>query len=116
MKQKLLLFLSLPFLFFIYSCEKPNLQIEVPSCVEKKIKDLEKNKDANVGASVWQWQVDGKKFFYFVSPCCDRFNELFDNSCNRICAPDGGISGEGDGNCPEFKGDKIETLVWQSPN
>jgi hypothetical protein len=114
MKNKLLLLIIFPFMFFANSCEKPTLQIEVPSCIEKKINGLEKNKEANIGASVWQWEVDGKKFFYFVAPCCDQLNELFSSSCERICAPDGGITGEGDGNCPDFDADKVETLVWQA--
>jgi hypothetical protein len=33
-----------------------------------------------------------------------------------ICQPDGGITGKGDGKCPDFDKNKTnEKLVWQDP-
>ncbi len=40
--------------------------------------------------------------YLFSSNCCDQFNTLYDESCNRICAPSGGFTGRGDGRCRDF--------------
>jgi len=51
-------------------------------------------------------------FYYITSDCCDQFNYLYDDKCNLICAPDGGLSGMGNGKCPNFNGQIEKTLVW----
>ncbi len=99
--------------FFFTSCEKLDLEIDVPGCVEEKIKEVKRRDVHNPPASVWKWEVDGNTYFYFTSDCCDQLNYLYDDKCNVVCAPDGGISGTGDGNCPEFEGELIKTLVWE---
>lgn len=93
------------------SCKELELEIKVPKCVEKEIRKIEKEEGDSY--SVWEWKVDGKVFYYISSPCCDKFNWLYDNNCNKVCAPDGGISGQGDGNCPQFEGKIEKTLVWE---
>lgn len=41
-------------------------------------------------------------------------SRLFDENCNRICAPDGGKTGKGDGKCPDFFEKRTdEKLVWK---
>jgi len=30
-----------------------------------------------------------------------------------MCAPDGGITGKGDENCPEFSSEIKKTLIWE---
>ncbi len=97
----------------IISCSKLELEKDIPNSIEKKIKKL-KNKDVqNPLAKVWEWKVDGNMYYYFTSDCCDQFNYLYDENCNVICAPDGGFSGSGDGNCPNFNGQIEKTLVWE---
>ena len=95
------------------ACEKLNLAEDVPSCVEKKIREIKKEDLRNPPAQVWKWAVDGKNYYYFNSDCCDQFNYLYDENCNVVCAPDGGFTGHGDGNCPEFIGQIVRTLVWE---
>ena len=95
------------------SCEKLNLAVDVPSCVEEKIRDIEKADLQNPPAQVWKWEVDGNTYFYITSDCCDQFNYLYDEDCNVVCAPDGGFTGNGDGNCPDFNGEIVKTLVWE---
>jgi hypothetical protein len=36
-----------------------------------------------------------------------------DQDCNYICAPYGGITGKGDGNCADFSDAKYLRLVWK---
>ncbi|MBU1101268.1 MAG: hypothetical protein KKA84_12780 [Bacteroidetes bacterium] len=52
---------------------------------------------------------------YYVPPqCCDQFSTLYDKDGNIICAPDGGITGQGDGRGSDFFAErKNKKLIWQ---
>ena len=52
--------------------------------------------------------------FYYVPPrCCDIWSDLFDAEGSLVCHPDGGITGGGDGQCPDL-GELIrEEIVWR---
>jgi len=95
------------------SCEKLDLEVNIPNCVERKIKEIKKEDVRNPPAEVWQWKVNEKIYYYITSDCCDKFNYLYDDNCNVVCAPDGGITGAGDGNCPDFNGQVERTLIWK---
>ncbi|MHC1776059.1 MAG: hypothetical protein AB9834_11670 [Lentimicrobium sp.] len=97
----------------ISACEKSDLKKDVPDCIESKINDIKNEPVRNPPASVWEWKVDGKTYYYITSDCCDQFNYLYDDDCSEVCAPDGGFTGAGDGQCPDFQGQIIKTLVWE---
>lgn len=40
--------------------------------------------------------------YLFNAPCCDRFNKLYDAEGRYICAPTGGFTGQGSGDCPAW--------------
>jgi hypothetical protein len=101
------------FLAVPYACQSDDPEIEAPSCIRTIIEQIASEPVRNPPASVWRWEVDGQTFYYETSDCCDQFNNLYDTDCNMVCAPDGGITGEGDGNCPEFTGEITRTLIWQ---
>src|SRR5262245_15993153 len=42
----------------------------------------------------------GNSAYAIPSPCCDKFNYLYDSRGVILCAPSGGFTGRGDGNCP----------------
>jgi hypothetical protein len=86
---------------------------DVPNCVKIKIRKIKREEVRNPPAIVWEWKVNGKTYYYITSDCCDQFNYLYDDNCKEVCAPDGGFSGEGDGNCPEFNGQVEKTLIWE---
>lgn len=94
-------------------CNSPDLEKDAPPCIQRKIKDIQKEDVWNPPAEVWEWKVDGNTYYYFTSSCCDQYNYLFDENCNQICAPDGGFTGNGDGNCPNFSGSIQKSLVWR---
>ena len=61
-----------------------------------------------------RYVIDGKVFYYVAAPCCDQFNDLYDARGQRVCSPDGGISGHGDGRCPDIHVDPHEGgIVWR---
>ena len=107
----------LPFSFFILllmvGCKKPDIKTDVPNCIEQKIRKLYNSKVQNPPAKVYKWEVDEQVYYLFTADCCDQYSYLYDDECNVVCAPSGGFSGSGDGKCPEWQGDKVETLIWE---
>jgi hypothetical protein len=95
------------------SCGDNDLDIDAPACIEQKIEEIIDKEVANPPTQVWRWEADGQIFYYITSDCCDQYNYLYSENCETICAPDGGISGEGDGNCPEFTSEIQKTLIWE---
>lgn len=95
------------------SCKKDEEEIETKTCIEIKIDELKNEQVQNPPAKIWEWKADSKTYYYVTSGCCDQFNFLYDHNCNKVCAPDGGFSGNGDGNCPEFNSEIEKTLVWE---
>ena len=62
-----------------------------------------------------RYAVDGKVFYDVAAPCCDQFNALYEARGQRVCAPDGGITGHGDGRCPGIHVDPHEGgIVWRA--
>ncbi|MDN3669136.1 hypothetical protein QWY93_07330 [Echinicola jeungdonensis] len=99
--------------FSLTSCEETSWKAGVPDCVISKIKTISQQEVSNPPTEVWKWEVDGQTYYYFTSPCCDQFDYLYDGECQQVCAPDGGITGQGDGNCPDFEGEIEKTLIWK---
>ncbi|WP_456376110.1 DUF6970 domain-containing protein [Lutibacter sp.] len=95
------------------SCEKYGLDVEAPTCIKNKIEKIINTKVTNPPAQVWKWEVDGTIYYYFTSNCCDQFNYLYNEQCEIVCAPDGGFTGDGDGNCPDFISEITKTLIWE---
>ncbi len=104
------LFLSA--LLFV-SCEKLDVPKGTPSCIKSRIKAVDGKDIVASPVSVSRWEVDGKTYYYLQSACCDQFNDLVDEDCNFVCAPDGGITGQGYGNCPAWTGNVERTLIWE---
>ena len=111
--SKTLFILIVSSFLFLPSCDKSNLSVKAPLCIEDMIKTIQAEDVQNPPAQVWRWQVDGQTYFYITSNCCDQFNYLFDSQCIMVCAPDGGITGAGDGNCPDLNSQIEKILVWE---
>ncbi len=65
---------------------------------------------------IWEWKYPDRTLYYLVSACCDQYNQLFTANCEYVCAPDGGITGKGDGNCQDFAGEVSKKLLWKRPS
>jgi len=113
MKKNLILVLFI--IFTLLSCEKSDLNIDAPNCIKNKIEKIINNNVSNPPTQVWKWKVDEATYYYITSDCCDQYNYLYNEQCELICAPDGGIIGTGDGKCPNFTGDILKTLIWKDP-
>jgi len=107
------IYLLIVLLFLNTSCEKSSLNIDAPNCIENEIKKIKSEAVRNPPAEVWKWEADGQIYYYITSDCCDQYNFLYNSNCEVICAPDGGLIGSGDGNCPNFIEPIKKTLIWK---
>ena len=114
--MRTLLIVSLALLIaplYITSCSKIDVKKDVPFCIEQKIKEIKNEPVQNPPAEVWEWKTDTETYYYITSDCCDQYNYLYDDDCNIVCAPDGGFTGNGDGQCPDFSSTPVKTLIWE---
>ena len=91
-----------------------NKQATAPECIVDLIEVAENNPVQSPPLSVFQYDYLGKNVYYISSPCCDQFNYVLDDHCEKICAPGGGFTGKGDGRCNDFFSVATgKTLIWQ---
>ena len=78
------------------------------------IQQLQEEKPANPPAKIYRYTYNDQEVYYLTSRCCDVPSKLYDMYGNVLCEPDGGITGRGDGRCPDFFEErKDETLIWE---
>lgn len=112
MKFYYLLFLFL--ISFNFSCDEIIDDDGTTQCIRELINEIKKEPVANPPRAVYSYRYKGKTVFYVTSNCCDQYNVLYDVNCNIICYPDGGITGMGDGRCPDFFDTATnQTLIWK---
>ncbi|RLD84716.1 MAG: hypothetical protein DRJ10_00445 [Bacteroidetes bacterium] len=81
--------------------------------MERKIYDIAEGEVWNPPAKVYSYMYNGEIVYYFPSRCCDIPSILYDKNCNAICSPDGGITGDGNGQCSDFFNFRTnEKLIW----
>jgi hypothetical protein len=103
--------LCFSFLILFINCQKND---EVPAWVNEKIEQFKSEPVTNPPRSIYQYEYNGQTVYFIPQICCDIPSILYDASGNELCSPDGGISGTGDGNCPDFMETKTkEKLIWQ---
>ena len=89
---------------------------QLPTCIKNKIDSFKLKEPHERPQRVIEYMYKGKKVYYIAMPCCDFFNEVYDDKCNLLGVPDGGFSGQGDGKLPDFfKEATAEKLVWGKP-
>jgi len=100
------------FLLFVAACS-PSTGNDWPPFVDQLIAELEAGPKKNPPGSIWKYNYNGLVVFYIPPSCCDVPGELYTSDGEPVCAPDGGITGAGDGRCPDFFGARTgELLVW----
>lgn len=87
----------------------------LPTCIKNKIDSFKIKEVHEKPQRVVEYKYKGKKVYYVVMPCCDFFNEVYDETCKFLGCPDGGFTGKGDGKLPDFFTEaKEEKIIWQS--
>ena len=99
--MRFLLIMTIAVVAVARSCHKEKSGI-IPVCIQRKIDSIKTQPKWNPPAQVDAYEYNGKTVYLFSSNCCDQYNELYDVQCRYICAPTGGYTGKGDGNCADF--------------
>lgn len=108
------IFLLFGFSILIISCGKERLPKDTPQCIEDKINAIADGEVWNPPAIIYSYTYNEKTVYYFPPRCCDIPSTLYDDNCNIICSPDGGITGNGDGQCSDFFTTRTdEKLIWK---
>ena len=105
------------FIIFLLSCSS-NKKIysypALPECLELKIKAMAADPSQGSPLSVTSYIYKQHTVYYIVSPCCDKFNIVYDSACNVLGRPDGGFTGRGDGSMKDFRDEATnEILIWK---
>ena len=102
----------------ITTCSDPASPFDdEPAWVRQMIRDFEAAPVGNPPQSIWKYRYNGMTYYYVPPQCCDQYSDLYNFFGDIVCHPDGGITGRGDGKCPEDFRDKakMKELVWQDP-
>ncbi len=114
MKARLLVILAA--VLVLTACAAAVAQTGNPVWVDQLIKKFESEKVGNPPQSIWRYEYQGQSVYYVPAQCCDMFSSLYDANGTVICAPDGGLTGRGDGHCPDFYSHRSkEQLIWKDP-
>ena len=85
-----------------------------PPWVGAMIKQMQNGPAGNPPLTLWRYTYNGRTVYYLPPQCCDQYSALYDSNQNRICAPDGGMAGNGDGRCADFYQKRTaQKLLWQ---
>ena len=86
----------------------------IPACLARQIESFNKKETTNIPIQIDEYTYKGKRSFLFTADCCDQFNTLYDENCNVICSPSGGLEGGGDHKCEDFsKEGKLVKQIWK---
>ncbi|MBK8609235.1 MAG: hypothetical protein IPL84_04635 [Chitinophagaceae bacterium] len=92
-----------------------NTMAKIPTCLQNKIDSFKLKESHEMPQKVVEYTYRGKTVYYVVMPCCDFYNEVYDDHCNFLGAPDGGFTGLGDGKLPDFlKEAKVKKTIWEA--
>lgn len=109
--KRLLTLLLLTSLLSAFQCEDENGPC--PDFIPTKIREILAKPKQNPAAEITEYQFQGQTVYLVSSDCCDQFNYLYSECGDVICAPSGGITGRGDGLCPDFATQATNPrLVW----
>lgn len=103
-------------ILLLASCAPKNQGLaNMPSCLATKIDSIKRDGKVNLPTSVIQYSYKGAPVYYVTAGCCDQFNEVYDANCKQIGAPDGGVTGKGDGKLTDFYSNATnKRVVWEN--
>ncbi len=86
----------------------------LPEWVDELIADIESQPVTDPPLWIARYDFRGQHVYYVPQHCCDFPSVLYDSQGTIICSPDGGISGSGDGRCPDFFAERQnERVLWR---
>jgi uncharacterized protein DUF6970 len=103
---------------FVGACgvQSPSAPEPLPAWLDSLIRELSNAPVANPPASIARYEYKGEVVYYLPPRCCDIQGNVYQLDGRLLCHPDGGLSGRGDGRCPDFLSErKNERVVWRDP-
>ena len=93
---------------------QPNTPTGNPAWVDDLVRQFQSAPVGNPPQSIWRYEYKGQVVYYVPPQCCDMTSTLYDANGKVICAPDGGLTGAGDRQCPDFASQRTqEKLIWK---
>jgi len=87
---------------------------DTPVFVKDVVAKFEAAPRTNPPARIVRYRWHGQIVYYVPPRCCDVPGVLYDAQGARLCEPDGGFVGGGDGKCPDFRDKRgDEKVVWR---
>ena len=84
-----------------------------PAWVAQLIAKFQSDPVGNPPQSIYKYDYKGQTVYYVPPQCCDQYSKLYDANGSIICAPDGGLTGQGDKKCSDFFNESTNrTLIW----
>lgn len=85
-----------------------------PAWLGTVIAELEREPVANPPALIASYEYKGQTVYYLPPRCCDVPSTVYGPTGTVICSADGGLTGKGDGRCPDFFAErKNERMIWR---
>jgi hypothetical protein len=110
--MKVRFIIIIPIIILLAGCMQTT-QSSNPDWVDQLIKKIESQPVGNPPLSIWRYEYNGQVVYFVPAHCCDISSVVYDTGGNILCAPDGGIKGDGDGLCSDFFTQRInEQLIW----
>ena len=100
------------------SCDEktPVAPEPTPQWLTTLIRNFEMQPVANPPVAITRYEYKGEKVYFVPPRCCDIWSDLYRADGTTLCHPDGGLSGNGDGRCPDFFTErKNAQIIWQDP-
>lgn len=86
----------------------------IPVCLQDKIRIMADEPGEGSPLYVAQYQYKKQTVYYLASPCCDKYNVVYDSSCHVLGYPDGGFTGRGDGKMSDFSAEATnKKIIWE---
>jgi hypothetical protein len=87
---------------------------DIPGWVKNTIVQKESAQVDNPPGYIEKCIYQNRNVFYISSGCCDQYSYLYDENQIKVCAPDGGMDGQGDGKCLDYYNEKKDCkMLWK---
>lgn len=103
-------------LFVSCTNKSPVAPDQAPAWLTALIRAFERDPVASPALSITRYEYKGE-VVYFVPPrCCDIWSDVYRADGSILCHANGGITGGGDGRCPDFLSERTTAqIIWQDP-
>ncbi len=111
----------LPCLVFVGFCgctsdAPPTNPAALPAWLGQQIDVVQREPVTNPPVVFMSYHYRGQRVFYRPPYCCDVQGVVYTENGMKLCHPDGGFTGKGDGRCPAFAALATEcAVVWRDP-